>query len=269
MDGLGRHARAAQAQPCQRVKIHPPVTRARGDERAGCLWITRHKRLEDIRANFVRLRPCGRPQPGDQLWRRGPHCEHAAFQHAVGQPAPARMRGRHFAAIGGGQHHRQAVGGEDGQHHAGHAGDGGIGHRLVQLPQLRVRRIHSTRRVHTHHLHPVHLPQPMRRAWQAQPLCQQRPVTFHVCRQVTLRAAAVAEIEAVERCRRHAQAVPQRGQRVDARRRRPLRRQHKRRHGAHLSAAPTRRRVRCLRAGRSSAAADLPAPARWRGPARH
>lgn len=269
MDSLGRHARTAQAQPGQRVQIHSPVTRARGDERAGCLWITRHKRLEDIRANFVSLRPCGGSQPGDQLRRRGPHCEHAALQHAVGQPAPARMRGRHLAAIGGRQHHRQAVGGEDGQHHAGHAGDGGIGHRLFQLPRLRVPCIRRTRRVHTHHLHPVHLPQPVRCAWQAQRLCQQRPVTFHVRWKIPLWAAAVAEIQAVERCRRHAQAVPQRGQRVDTRRRRPLRRQHKRRHGAHLSAAPTRRRVRCLRAGRSSAAADLPAPARWRGSARH
>src|SRR5690606_2965214 len=47
------------------------------------------------------------------------------------QARPAGVGGRQFAAVAGGEHHRQAVGGEDGQDHARRGGHGRIGLGLV------------------------------------------------------------------------------------------------------------------------------------------
>ena len=103
------------------------------------------------------------------------------------------MRRGHLAAIARGEHHRQAIGGEDGEHRAWHVTDRGVGFGFVETGLAG-------------HGYAVHLLQPARRGRQLQGGRQLAAVLGH---RIGIVTASVAEIECIERWLRHPQPMPQ------------------------------------------------------------
>ncbi|KAG0774882.1 hypothetical protein G6F22_013721 [Rhizopus arrhizus] len=91
----------------------------------------------------------------------------------------------HLAAIGSGEHHRQAIGGQDRQHHARHRSHRGVGHRLTGARHRWC--------VEAQHGTAVHLAQPMRRGRQRQSLLQQLAVVLDIGRGIAIGRVPVAQ----------------------------------------------------------------------------
>ena len=94
--------------------------------------ITGGEGVVDFLTDFIGLRPGAGTQPRNDFLRCSPHGCHRRLQHARIQAAPTRVGHRYLATIAGGKYHRQAVGGEDGEHRAGRARHRGIGFGLIE-----------------------------------------------------------------------------------------------------------------------------------------
>ena len=189
------------------------MARTRRHERRSRARILRDEGGEDILADFVAPGTGRRSDPRHEVRGRCAHGRQRRLQHALRQPRPAGVRGRDLAAVLRREHHRQAVGGEDGQHHAPRRRDERVGDGL--------RCSGIGRHVHAHDIRAMHLLQPVRRRRQAGQFGQLRAVARHRGRIVAVGRVLVAQVEVVERRLRHARAMAQRGERVHAPRRGP------------------------------------------------
>ena len=145
------HAGIGEALARERVEIDPPVAGPRRHEggfntMVGAT-IMRDEGITHFLADLVSLRPRRRPQPRNAIRRRSLHRCDRRLQHASGEPLPAGVRRPDFAAIAGSHHHRQTIGGEDGEDDAGRRCHRGVGLR----PCI------DSRAIEAHHIDAMHL----------------------------------------------------------------------------------------------------------------
>ena len=242
------------------ARTGPPSSGLRGWPRTPPRRPDHGRRRRDRPPRRSHSRPARRPGPARPAAAPAASAGRPPWLPACRRPAPPAGMGRaHLAAIGGGKHHRQAVGGQDRQHHARHRGYRRVGHRLARAGHRRC--------IEAQHGAAVHLAQPVRRRRQCQPLLQQLAVVLHVgrvspsaaCRLPRLNCANGAG-EMPAPCRRVVSAWTPAGAGQSA---------CSNGSAAAITSGPARgrRRLRCLRAAPSSGAACPLAPARYCAPA--
>ena len=128
-----RRRRRGAVSPARRDRRSSGPTR-RGECGLRAHRARRRRRTPPRRFHTPAVPPPGRARRGSL--RRRAHGRDRGFQHARGEPAPARVRGRDFASVARGEHHRQAIRAEDGEDGARRRSHCGVGFGFATVSSL-------------------------------------------------------------------------------------------------------------------------------------